>query len=85
MTKEGSAKIVNFMNPGAGVLVLGAREWPYKSYNKKCIIFNLFYQYTAHWLLLYEGIIMLLSYAIVDFYFFYDVAVDMQIRASDKK
>ena len=38
------------------------------------------YQYTAHWLLLY-GIIMLLSYAIGDFYFFYDGAVDMQIWA----
>ena len=37
MTKEGSAKIVNFMNPGAGVLVLGAREWPYKSYNKNAL------------------------------------------------
>ena len=33
----------------------------------------LLYQNTAHWLLLYyKGIIMLLSYDIVDFHFFYD-------------
>ena len=37
------------------------------------------YQYTTHWLLLYQGIIMLLFYAFVDFYLFYDRHFDMQI------
>ena len=36
----------------------------------------LLHQYTAHWLLLYYGIILLLSNAIVGFYFFYDVAIE---------
>ena len=35
MTKEGSTKIVNFMTPGAGVLV--ARVWPYKSYSENAL------------------------------------------------
>ena len=39
----------------------------------------LLYQYTAHWLLLCEGIMMLLSYSIVDCHLFYDGAVDIQI------
>ena len=39
------------------------------------------YQYTAHWLLLYQGILMQLFYPIVDFYLFYDERVDMQIWA----
>ena len=34
----------------------------------------LLYQHTTHWLLLYERIIMLLSYAIVDFYLFHNGA-----------
>ena len=40
MTKEGATKIVNFMTPGAGVLVLGcacARVWPYKSYSENAL------------------------------------------------
>ena len=41
----------------------------------------LLYQYTAHWLLLCQGIMMLLSYTIVDFHLFYDGAVDIQIWA----
>ena len=36
MTDEGSTKIVNFINPGAGVLVLGCGL---NSYSKKYIIF----------------------------------------------
>ena len=32
----------------------------------------LLYQYTANWLLLCEGIIMLLNYSIIDFHLFYD-------------
>ena len=39
------------------------------------------YQYTAHWLLLCQGIMMLLSYTIVDFHLFYDGPVDIQIWA----
>ena len=35
MTKEGSTKIVNFMTPGAGVLV--QRHWPYKSYMENAL------------------------------------------------
>ena len=41
----------------------------------------LFYQCTAHWLLLYYVIIILLFYAIADFYSFYEGAVEMQICA----
>ena len=41
----------------------------------------LLYQYKAHWFLLYLGIMVLLSYAIVEFYSFYDEAVNMQIWA----
>ena len=39
----------------------------------------LLYQYTAHWLLLCEGIMMLLTYSFIDFYLFFDGAVDTQI------
>ena len=41
--------------------------------------FDDMYQYTAHWLLLFEGVIMQFSSAIVDFYLFYDGPVDMPI------
>ena len=41
----------------------------------------LLYQYTAHWLKLCLGIMMLLSYTMVDFHLFYDGAVDIQIWA----
>ena len=37
------------------------------------------YQYTAHLLLLFEGIMVLLTYLVVDFHLFYDGAVDIQI------
>ena len=41
ITKEGSAKIVIFMTPGAGVLVLG---WGYISYIVKMLIpFKIFF------------------------------------------
>ena len=44
MTKEGSTKIVNFMNPRAGLLVLGRGHISdiVKMY------YLLLYQYTAH-------------------------------------
>ena len=32
MTKEGSTKIINFMNPGAG-----GRAWPYISYRENAL------------------------------------------------
>ena len=71
--KEGSTKLVNFMTPGAGDVVLRCGLISH--------IMKMHYQYTAYWLLLYKRIIMLFFYAVVDFYFFYDVAVDMQIWA----
>ena len=79
MTKEGSTKIINFMTPRAGVQMLGLAI--------KVIIVNMYmfylllYQYTAHWLLLYEGILMLITYSIIDFHLFYDGAADIQICA----
>ena len=62
MIKEGSTKIINFMTPGASI------HWGVNMH------YLVLYQYTAHLLVLYKGtcIIMLLSYAIVDFYLFYD-------------
>ena len=45
MTKKGSTKTVNFMNPEAEALVLGrARTWSYNEY----MYYLLLYQYTAH-------------------------------------
>ena len=38
------------------------------------------HQHTAHFLLLYQGVIMQFSTAIVDLNLFYDGSVDMQIR-----
>ena len=35
IAKEGSTKIVNFMTPGTGVLVLGV--WSYKSYSENAL------------------------------------------------
>ena len=75
MTKEGSTETVNFMIPGAGVLVLGRGNVSH-IVNMHCL---LRYQYTAHLLLLYKGIIILLSSRFVIFHLVYDGAVDMQI------
>ena len=77
MTNEDPTKIVNFMNPGAGVLVLG------HGHISQIVKMHylLLHQYTPRWLLFYIGIIMLLSNAIVDYFFLNDVAVDMQIWA----
>ena len=58
-----------------------ARAWSYKSLQWICIINLLPYQYTAHYLLLHYGTVMVFSYAIVDLYIFYDGAVDVQILA----
>ena len=76
MTMEGSTKIIKFMTPWAGVLMLGHGHISHLYYLLLC-------QYTAHWLLLFsQGIMILLSYTIVDFHLFYDVAVDIQIWAA---
>ena len=61
------------MVPGGEVLKLG------RGYISHLNMHNLLvYQCTAHLLLLYISLIMMLSYAIVDFYLFYDGA-DLQI------
>ena len=60
-TNESSTKIVNFINPGTGVRVLGHCH----TSHVKCFIL---YSINIHPFLLYQGIIMLLSYPIVDFY-----------------
>ena len=54
MTMQG---LLNFMTHRAGVLLLGRDHMSHL----------LLYQYTAHYLLLFLRIIMLFSYAIVDF------------------
>ena len=66
------------MTPGAGVLMLGYGHLSH--YSEYAVPrYLLLYQYTAHWLLLCQGIMMLLSYTIVDFHLFYDGPVDIQI------
>ena len=69
------------MTPGAWVLMLRhghirVRHNGEYTLSSSSSVLN---QYTAHLLLLCSGIIMLLSYAIVDFYLFNDGVVDMQI------
>ena len=71
MIKEGSTKIVHFMIPRLGALVL---ERGHIMYVVK-MNYILPYQCKAHWLIYCEGIIMLLSSAIVDFHLFFDGAV----------
>ena len=70
------------MSPGAGVLMLGRGHISYIV--NMYYLLHVLYQYTAHWLLLCLGIMMLLSYTnntMVDFHLFYDGAVDIQIWA----
>ena len=68
--QEGSTKIVNFLTPWAVVLVLG---FGHTSHYRECIIFN------SINVQLHKGIVIMLPYAIVEFYLFYDGAVDIQI------
>ena len=77
MYKKGSTQIVHFMTPGAGILMLGHGHISHIVN----MYYLLLYQYTAHWLKLCLGIMMLLSYTMVDFHLFYDGAVDIQIWA----
>ena len=77
MTKEGSTKIVNFMTPGAGILMFGRGHISHIVN----MYYHLLYQYTTHWLKLCLGIMLLLSYIIADFHLYYDWTVDIQIWA----
>ena len=80
MTKEVSTQIVKFHDPwGRGSNVRHGHISHIVN-----MYYLLLYQYTAHWLLLCLGIMMLLSYTnytMVDFHLFYDGAVDIQIWA----
>ena len=68
------------MTPREGVLMLGRGHIShYSEYASSSINRIIFYQYIAHWLLYYWGIIMLFSYDIVDFHLFYDGDIDMLI------
>ena len=78
MAKEESTKIVKFMTHGTGFLMLGHEHISNSTVNMQYL---LLYQYIAHYVLLYLGIISLLSYAIAEFYLFYDGAVDLQMSA----
>ena len=65
------------MNSGEGVLVLGRGHT--RHYYSEYAFYSTISIYIAHWLLSYYGIILLFSYAIVEFYLFYYGADDMQI------
>ena len=75
MTKEESTKIVHFMTPWAEILMLGHDHTSHYSHDRICIIF---YSINIQQID-YNLNIMLLSCAIVDFYLFYDWAIDMHI------
>ena len=76
MTKEGSTKIVNFMTPRPGVLMLGHGHISH--YSVHVLSSTLLIYSTLIAIVITKGIMMLLSYSIVDFHF-YDGAVDIQI------
>ena len=70
MTKEGFTKIINFVTPEAGVLMLGRGHISHYS------------EYVCSTLSIYStlvAIMMLLSYTIVDFHLFFYETVDIQI------
>ena len=72
MPKEGSTKIVNVLILGAGVLMLGRGHVCHYS---ECASSTLSIYSTL--IATVRDYIMLLSYAIADFYLFYDGAVDI--------
>ena len=80
MTKEGSTKIINFVTPRAGVLMLGRGHI---SHYSEYVCISHFNEYVVSSILsIYStlvAIMMLLSYTIVDFHLFYDGTVDIQI------
>ena len=71
MTKEGSTKIINFMTPGTGGLMLWSGHI---SHNSEYVVSSILSIYST-----LIAIMMLLSYTIVDFHLFYDGTVDIQI------
>ena len=76
MTKEGSTKIVNVMTPRVGVQMLGRGH---KSHYIKYVLSSTLTIYLIL-IAIVLRIMMLLSYTIVDFYLFYDGAVDKQYK-----
>ena len=70
MTKEGSTKILNFITPRAGVLMLGFGHISHYSEYVLSSTLSIYSTLIA---------IVLLSDTIVDFHLFYDGAVDIQI------
>ena len=71
MTKKGSTKFVNFVTPGAGVLMLGRGHI---SHYSEYVVSSTLSIYST-----LVAIKMLLSYTFVDFHLFYDGTVDIQI------
>ena len=70
MTKEGSAKTVNFMTPGAGVLVLGRGHICISLIVNMCYVFKNLLLYSRAWMRQSEYILMMTkerSTKIVDF------------------
>ena len=76
MTKEGSTKIVNFLTPGAGVLVLGHGHTSY--YREYALSSTLSMLNIEFCNILRDYDVILHPFAIIEFYSFYDGAVDMQ-------
>ena len=72
MTKEGSTKIVNFMTPGTGALMLG-RGHIVILHNLRSTL-----SICTTLIAIVLGILMVSS-AIVDFYLFFDGPLDMKI------
>ena len=75
MTKKGSTKIVNFMSPRAGVLMLGRGHISH--YIEYALSSTLSIYSTLIAFALSD--MMLLSYTIIVFHLFYDGAVYIQI------
>ena len=73
ITMEGSTKIVNFMTPRAGVLMLGCGHISHYSEYGVHVSSILSIQSTL------VAIVMRVSYTIVDFHLFYDGAVYIKI------
>ena len=74
MTKEGSTKVVNFMTPGAAVLVQGVAMCPIKIFFS-----SLGCGHTSHIVELIVIVLMDYDAAYLFDHLFYDWAVDIQI------
>ena len=80
MTKEGSIVILNFLTPGAGVLMLGRDHISLYSKNVSSSTQSIYSTLIAN--VLWDNNTALLFHFIVDFYIFYifyDGVVDMLI------